>query len=609
MAGRIPQHFIDDLVSRIDIVEVIDKRVPLKKAGRDYQACCPFHNEKTPSFTVSPDKQFYHCFGCGAHGTAVGFLMEYERMEFVEAIEELARQAGLEVPREGGDVARSAATTEGNKPLYALLEQAAGFYQQQLRSHPEAPRVIAYIKERGLSGEIARDFGIGFAPPGWDSLLRALGPQQQGPLIRTGMLVEKEGGKCYDRFRDRLMFPIRDRRGRVIAFGGRVMPGGDDKASGAKYLNSPETPIFHKGRELYGLYEARQALRELPRLLVVEGYMDVVALAQFGVRYAVATLGTAVTPEHLDKLFRQTSEVVFCFDGDRAGRDAAWRGLENALPHLQDGRSLRFMFMPDGEDPDTLIRRIGSEAFTELVVSAQPLDDFLLEQFKQRVDLSQLDGQAKLVELSRPLLGKLPEGVYRHKLLERLASLAQLPVQTLQAMLKGQTASVHPNAPRPQSARPRSGALRPGRQAPSHVRHAISLLLQRPQLAALVQEPAQLAPLRLPGIALLLEMLELLHRQPNLSTSALLERWRGREEERHLATLAGHELLLDAEQDDLEQEFCGAIAGLQRQLLRQRHQELASKPLSQLSSTERLEYQALLREMHHQPVDDTGEQK
>ena len=607
MAGRIPQHFIDDLVSRVDIVEVIDKRVPLKKAGRDYQACCPFHSEKTPSFTVSPEKQFYHCFGCGAHGTAIGFLMEYERMEFVEAVEELARLSGMTVPREGNDLVHTTALVEGNKPLYTLLEQAAGFYQQQLRNHPDAPRVVAYMKERGLSGEISRDFGIGFAPAGWDNLLRALGSQHEQALIRAGMLVEKEGGKCYDRFRDRLMFPIRDRRGRVIAFGGRVLPGGDDKASGAKYLNSPETPIFHKGRELYGLYEARQALRELPRLLVVEGYMDVVALAQFGVRYAVATLGTAVTPEHMEKLFRQTGEVVFCFDGDRAGRDAAWRGLENALPLLQDGRSLRFMFMPDGEDPDTLIRRIGSEAFTEQVASAQPLDDFLLEQFKQRVDVRQIDGQAKLVELCRPVFSKLPTGVYRHKLLDRLASLAQLPPPSLLGMLQGQgqVATQAVSARRPAAPRQAQGR----RQTPSHVRHAITLLLQYPHLASQVEDPIQLAPLRQPGIALLVEMLELLHLQPNLNTSALLERWRGREEERHLVALVRHELLLDAEQDDLEQEFIGTIAGLRRQLLCQRQQELASKPLNELSSSERLEYTALLREIHRPPAEEEIKEK
>jgi DNA primase len=588
MAGRIPQPFIDDLVSRADIVELIDARVPLKKAGREYHACCPFHNEKTPSFTVSPTKQFYHCFGCGAHGTVLGFLMEYEHLDFVEAVEELAKMLGLEVPREGGRDTAPRRESDGGKTLYPLLEQAAQFYRRQLRSHPDAGRAIDYLKERGLSGEIARDFGIGFAPPGWDNLYRALGSGLEKALILAGMVVEKEGGKRYDRFRDRIMFPIRDRRGRVIAFGGRVL--GDEKP---KYLNSPETPVFHKGRELYGLYEARHALRELPRLLVVEGYMDVVALAQFGVRYAVATLGTSVTPDHLEQLFRQTDEVVFCFDGDRAGRDAAWRGLENALPLMRDGRTLRFMFMPEGEDPDTLIRQIGQSGFEQTIEKAQTLDEFLVEHFKQRADFTRLDGQARLVELSRPLLAKLPAGVYRHKLIERLAPLANLQPELLQHMLSGNESAKSAMPPGQARRQRRSN----DRQHPSQVRHAITLLLQHPQLACGMDDPARLAGLQQPGVGLLIEMLELLHRHPNLTTSALLEHWRGRDEERHLFVLAQQEILLNAEQDDLENEFMGAIRGLEQQLLKQRYQELSRKSFSELSDVEKVEYHVLLKEM------------
>jgi DNA primase len=589
MAGRIPQQFIDDLVSRVDIVEVIDARVPLKKAGREYHACCPFHSEKTPSFTVSPAKQFYHCFGCGAHGTALGFLMEYEHLEFVEAVEELAKMQGLEVPREGGHGGTPPRREqEGNKQLYPLLERAEQFFRQQLRSHPEAGRAVDYLKGRGLSGEIARDFGIGFAPPGWDNLFNALGREQEKALILAGMVVEQDSGKRYDRFRDRIMFPIRDRRGRVIAFGGRVL--GDEKP---KYLNSPETPVFHKGRELYGLFEARQALRELPRLLVVEGYMDVVALAQFGIRYAVATLGTAVTPEHLELLFRQTDEVVFCFDGDRAGRDAAWRGVENALPLMRDGRTLRFMFMPEGEDPDTLIRQVGQEGFERLIERAQTLDEFLVEHFKQRADFKRLDGQARLVELSRPLFARLPTGVYRHKLVERLAPLANMQPELLQGMLSGDA--------RPAAAPGQARVRKPRgeRQVPSQVRNAITLLLQHPQLAPLMTDPPRLAALQQPGVTLLIEMLELLHRHPNLTTAALLEHWRGRDEERHLFALAQRELLLDAEQDDLENEFLGAINGLEQQLLKQRYQELSRKPLGELSGQEKVEYQSLLLKLRN----------
>jgi len=346
MAGRIPQSFIDEVLNRTDIVEVIDTRVPLKKAGREFKACCPFHTEKTPSFTVSQVKQFYHCFGCGEHGTAITFLMDYEHMEFVEAIEELARRAGLEVPRETG-------TTHSQTPStllhYALLERVADYYQEQLRTHPQAGRAVEYLKQRGLTGEVAARFNIGFAPPGWENIAAALDADGtiHKQLLELGLTIERDtGGSAYDRFRDRIQFPIRDRRGRTIGFGGRVL---DD--STPKYLNSPESPVFHKGQELYGLFEARKAVRKLERILVVEGYMDVVALAQFGINYAVATLGTATTHEHLERLFRTVPEVVFCFDGDRAGREAAWRALENTLPVLRDGREARFLFLPDEEDP------------------------------------------------------------------------------------------------------------------------------------------------------------------------------------------------------------------------------------------------------------------
>ncbi|HHH89105.1 MAG TPA: DNA primase, partial [Aliiroseovarius sp.] len=417
MSGRIPQSFIDDLLNRTDIVELIDSRVPLKKAGREYTACCPFHNEKTPSFTVSPDKQFYHCFGCGAHGTAVGFLMEYEHLDFPEAIEELARQAGLEVPREGGDA--DSRPRRQNTELYTLLAQADHFYQQQLRQHPQAARAVDYLKQRGLSGQTAAEFGIGFAPPGWDNLLRQLGnsPALQAQLVTSGMLIRKDDGKCYDRFRDRIMFPIRDARGRCIGFGGRILPDAAEaenaEKSGkkpAKYLNSPETPLFHKGRELYGLFEARRALRRISRLLVVEGYMDVVALAEAGIRYAVATLGTATTADHLQRLFRLCNEVVFCFDGDRAGREAAWRALENALPVMQDGRQIRFLFLPEGEDPDTQVKKIGAADFEAAIEAAMPFSEFFFSRLKQPLDMEHLDGRAQLVSQARPLLDKLPAG-------------------------------------------------------------------------------------------------------------------------------------------------------------------------------------------------------
>ena len=584
MAGRIPQHFIDDLISRVDIVDVIDSRVPLKKAGREFQACCPFHDEKTPSFTVSPTKQFYHCFGCGAHGTAIGFLMEYEHMEFVEAVEELARRLGIEVPYTG-PAPSPEQKGSSTKPLYALLEQAEKFYRQQLRNHPQASQAIDYLKDRGLSGEIAAAFGIGYAPPGWDNLITSLGRDKLSQLVQAGLAIEKEG-KRYDRFRERIMFPIRDRRGRVIGFGGRVLGDGSPK-----YLNSPETPVFHKGRELYGLFEARLALRDLTRLLVVEGYMDVVSLAQFDIRYSVATLGTAVTPEQLELLFRTTPEVVFCFDGDRAGREAAWRGLENALPLMRDGRQIRFMFLPEGEDPDTLVRDIGKEAFEAIVSKAMPLSDYLFEQLFRQTDLSRLDGVARLVELARPLLAKIPQGIYRRLILESLSQRARISPAELQQMLQGH----RENRP---VARGRSQPGKRGspRQTPSPIRHAISLLLQQPDLANKAGDPVRFSGLPMPGITLLTEILDFLQGNPHLSTAAILEHWRGREEGRHLETLARGEALLDEENANLENEFLETLKRLEKERVRFRREELLQKTLTELSESEKEELQQLLTE-------------
>jgi len=431
MAGRIPQNFIDDLLNRVDIVEVIDARVPLKKAGREYQACCPFHNEKTPSFTVSPGKQFYHCFGCGAHGSAIGFLMDYEHLEFPDAIEELARSVGLEVPHEAGSGHRA---SHGANDHYALLEQGGPFLPQPT-ARTRAGRQSRELSQRARPErrDRRRDFEIGYAPSGWDSLIKQLGTDEKklAQLKKVGMLSEGKKG-VYDKFRDRIMFPIRDRRGRTIAFGGRVL--GNDTP---KYMNSPESPLFHKGRELYGLFEARKANQKLERLLVVEGYMDVVALAQFGLTHAVATLGTATTAEHLERLYRTVKEVVFCFDGDAAGRRAAWRALENALPVLRDGREARFLFLPEGEDPDSLVRRIGTQEFRQKTVDSIPLSQYFLESLSQQVDTRSVDGRAHLVELARPLLQKLPDSVFRDLMLDQLAQLSGLPAQQLEKRIFG----------------------------------------------------------------------------------------------------------------------------------------------------------------------------
>ena len=416
MAGLIPQTFIDDLLDRVDIVDVVNSRVQLKKAGKNYKACCPFHEEKSPSFTVAQDKQFYYCFGCGAGGNALGFVMEFDRLDFLPAVELLAKNAGMEIPREA---APDRKVTKQKDNLFSTLTESDKYYRQQLRSHPEAKTAVDYLKARGLSGKIAAQFGVGYAPPGWDNLLKnAGGTDEKNQLLdQSGMIIVKpEEKKQYDRFRHRIMFPIRDQRGRTIGFGGRVL---DD--STPKYLNSPETPVFHKGRELYGLYEARQTLKEIPCLIMVEGYMDVIALAQYGIANSVATLGTALTENHLQKLFRYTSELVFCFDGDNAGRRAAARSLEIALPEMRDGVSAKFLFLPDGEDPDSMVRQLGTTAFQEQVQKAQPLSEFLFEQLSEGIDSSTADGKARLSKVCAPQINRIPQGVFRQLMLEELS--------------------------------------------------------------------------------------------------------------------------------------------------------------------------------------------
>jgi len=582
MAGKIPQQFIDELLARVDIVDLIDASVPLKKAGRNHSACCPFHDEKTPSFTVSQDKQFYHCFGCGAHGTAIGFLMEYERLDFLDAVRDLAAHVGMEIPQ--GSYSASS-TQNDSKPLYELMQQVANFYRQQLKEHPKGSQAIDYLKARSLSGETAAEFNVGYAPPGWDTLQKHFGSDNVQPLATTGMLIKKDSGGHYDRFRERIMFPIRDSRGRVIGFGGRVL--GDDTP---KYLNSPETPLFHKGKALYGLFEARQANRDIQRLLIVEGYMDVVMLAQHGIRYAVATLGTATTVEHLELMFRTTSEVVFCFDGDRAGRDAANRALENTLPVMQAGRQARFLFLPDGEDPDSLVQKEGKEALEARIDAAAPLSTYLYDHLAKQVDMSSIDGQARLVELARPHLNKLPTGVFKHMMVTRLAELTRMEARSLNRLL-GSNEPVTGNAPPPRHQGQRN--QKQGKQ-PSLVRQAITLLLNTPSLGQLEAEPQRFASLNAPGITLLIELLEMLRTSPHLNTGAVLERWREREEGRYLSKLVQQENLVDNEHQ--EQEFRDLLQQLYRQHCSQRIEFLCNKPASEHTDAEKLELQQLFKE-------------
>jgi len=583
MAGRIPQSFIDDLVNRIDIVEVIDTRVPLKKAGREYQACCPFHNEKTPSFTVSPNKQFYHCFGCGAHGTAIGFLMEFDHLEFPEAVEELAKMAGVQVPYEQGQQA-TPQERQQKTSLYDLMVSCDKFYRQQLRQHPKAHIAVDYLKGRGLSGDVAARFGLGYAPPG-NNLLAALGANFSQQLVATGMLIRKDNGETYDRFRHRVMFPIRDSRGRVIAFGGRVISPDDTP----KYLNSPETALFHKGRELYGLYEVRQALRHIPRLLVVEGYMDVIALAQQGIDYAVASLGTACTAEHIQKLFRLTQDVVFCFDGDRAGREAAWRALENALPVIGGASQIRFMFLPEGEDPDTQVRKIGKEAFEKQVEQAQSLSTFFFSSLREGISRHDLEAHRTLIEKAKPYLQVLNDDAYRALLVRELATYTHQDESTVMGQV-----GIAPKTSRQQ--RPVSTGL--AKEPPSLVRTALRYLLFHPEVAQQVKDPRSLAQIEQPGIGLLVDLLETLQSAPTLNTAALLERWRNTEEGKHLEKLATWQPSLN-DPESLQQEFLGAIARLEEQHRSSRTDSLLAKAnQGELSSEEKAELKTLLQQRH-----------
>ncbi len=563
----IPRSFIDDLLDRTDIVALIDARVPLRKQGKDYGACCPFHTEKTPSFTVSPTKQFYYCFGCHASGNAIGFLMEHEHMGYVESVEALAQQAGMQVPRDAKGAQR-AAQQHKNQNLYDLQKSVAQFYAMQLRQHPKGSEAIEYLKGRGLSGEVAKQFMIGFAPPGWENVLGQFGNdlEQRRALEKIGLVLQKDGGGKYDRFRNRIMFPIRDRRGRVVAFGGRVL--GDEQP---KYLNSPETPLFHKGEMLYGVYEMLQAARHPSQILMVEGYMDVVALAQHGVNNAVAALGTAISPQHLTTLFRLAQELVFCFDGDSAGRDAAKRALELCLPHMEAGLQARFLFLPEGEDPDSLIRKIGQAQFTAQVQQAKPLSEFLLSTLMQQVDRQSIDGQARLVKLAAPLFAKIPEGTFRHLLIGALAGELKMEEALLQQRLSATsgTSASSSAASQGASAAGRRGAPAKQQQAPrskpaTPIRFALALLLQYPTLAEAVTDSHidMLENTQLPGVRLLIQALEITRKQPNISTGALLERWRDTKEGEQLARLAVWQLVVP--NTGIKEEFLGALARMKQ---------------------------------------------
>jgi DNA primase len=567
MRGRIPDSFIDELLARVDIVDVIERRVPLKKAGREWTACCPFHNERTPSFYVTPAKQFFHCFGCGAHGSAIKFLMDYERLEFPDAIEELAQALGMKVPYENS---RDNAPREDKTDLYAVLDAAARWYEGEL---PKSAEAKAYCAKRGLDAETIARFRIGWAPAGYDGVIRTLGTSERRMQLLTeaGMVASSERGSKYDRFRERLMFPIMDRRGRVIAFGGRVL----QSEQGPKYLNSPETPLFHKGRELFALWQVKQANSNLARIVVVEGYMDVIALHQAGLPIAVATLGTATTPDHTEVLFRAAPDVVFCFDGDRAGRAAAWKALESALPRLRDGRQAYFLFLPDGEDPDTLVRKEGKEGFEKRLREATPLSEYFFGELSHDVDMASLDGRARLAERVRPLIARLPDGAFRDLMAQELEKRS------------GARAVLEPDS------NARRTVQRPVAVQRSLVRSAIALLLAQPGVADQIEKPYAFLRLDKPGVELLAELLDTARARPGINPAMLVEHFNGRPEYDALQKLMAATVV--GEPEIQRTEFFDALVKMEQQATTQRRDALVAKNREgALTDAEKAELRGLL---------------
>ena len=573
----IPQSFVQDLLNRLDIVDVVDRYVPLKKAGANYVACCPFHSEKSPSFSVSPTKQFYHCFGCGAHGSAIGFVMEHQGLGFVETVEELARSVGLTVPKEESGRQEYKAVV-GLDALTEAMQHATHYYRDELKRSEGA---IAYLKKRGLSGEIAARFGVGYAPGGWQNLATVFSDYQAKPLVQAGLVIEGDEGKRYDRFRDRIMFPILNQKGAVIGFGGRVLGTGEPK-----YLNSPETPLFEKGRELYGLFQARQAIRAAGKVIEVEGYMDVVALAQHGVEYAVATLGTATTPVHIQKLLRQSDNIVFCFDGDTAGRKAAWRALENSLALVGDEKSIKFLFLPQGEDPDSYIRKEGKAAFEALLEGAMPMSEFLLRELAAGVDMQTMEGRAHFLKLAQPLAQQVAAPALRLMLRQRLAELAGVTRNELEGLIPVKS-TVKPAATRMRS--------RPSRKPPSLARKLLQLLLFQPELGAefdmsLLNNGSE----ELKTLSALLGLVADSHLQPT-TTVALLERFRGTSHEALLSEVSGEILQWD-EEFEVAEEFTGALDQLRDGGRNRRIDDLLALSRTRgLSMEEKQELQRLLQ--------------
>ena len=587
----IPKNFIQDLLNRLDIVDVVERYVPLKKTGANYVACCPFHNEKSPSFTVSQSKQFYHCFGCGAHGTAIGFVMEHAGLGYVDAIEELARSVGLEVPNERPIAAE--AYQKIAPDLYEVMQTATGYYREQLKL---SQRAIDYLKQRGLSGEIAAKFGIGYAPDGWQNLAAAFPNYQDVTLNETGLVISGDDDKRYDRFRDRIMFPIVNVRGQVLGFGGRVLDKGEPPQGGRrevtgtsgstsaqpKYLNSPETPLFEKGRELYGLYQAQKAIRAEQCVLVVEGYMDVVALAQHGVEYVVATLGTATTPYHIQKLLRLTEHIVFCFDGDKAGQKAAWRALENALPYLQDGKRISYLFLPVEHDPDSFIREFGKTAFEQRVQEAMPLSSYLLREVCAGSDLRTQEGRNQLLQRAKPLLTAIAAPATALLLRKEVAALSGVSQAELEALYEI----------KPVARAPRSAFQKAARSAPSAHRLLLQCLIALPELGQ--QMPGEWQEQGADAEAVSAVLMVLRETDFTLSSPTLTQLFQGTMHEKTLA-LAQADMLNWGENFDVNAEFAGLMGKFNEDQRRQRLKSLEAKGLK--TESEREQYRFLQNQM------------
>lgn len=584
MPNYIPRHFINELIERCDIVELINARLPLKKRGANFLACCPFHNEKTPSFTVSPSKQIYHCFGCGVSGNGIGFIMAFERVEFVEAIEILAAQYSLTVPYEENGKQRERENQHSQQDLFSVLERVKNYYQRQLFRDEGNQNAMAYLQKRGLSIDTIKRFALGYSPQGWDNLQKKVinNALLQEQLIKTGMLIKKDNNSCYDHFRNRIMFPIYDQRGHVIGFGARTITN-----ETPKYLNSPETILFHKGNELYSLYHARQKPSALASIIIVEGYMDVLTLSQVGITQVVATLGTAITTEHIRRLLRYTSDLVFCFDGDAAGQKAAWRALETLLPLLQDGIQARFVFLPEGEDPDTIIQKEGAEAFKQRIQDAHSLSEFFFQQLSHQADLSKLEGRAKLKQRVVPLLNKMPDSLLAHMMKQRLAAILRIEVAELNRYL----------IPKVQSNTAVTVMQDKNSTQAKPLKLALMLLIQYPYLSKTVKDIFSLKDLELKESELWHEIFIFLEQNPEANTASIIEYFRASPYNSAIMEFATYEHLIP--DDGINAEFSGAIERLCELQREQKVEHLLSKANQVgLNSEEKKNLQDLITEKH-----------